>query len=76
MKLNELQKYILKAYTIVILFFTFFVPSTINGITSFSVAFIPNSVGHVDWVYLILIYVGITTATVALLFSFNELKKK
>ncbi len=76
MKLNELQKYILKIYAIVILFFTFFVPSNINGYTSFNLAFIYNGVGIIDWAYLILIYIGITLATVAILFSFNSLKRK
>lgn len=76
MKLNELQKYILKVYAIVILFFTFFVPSNINGYTSFNFAFIYNSVGTVDWLYLIIIYLGISAATLAVLFSFCNLKKK
>lgn len=76
MKLNELQKYILKIYAIVILFFTFFIPSNLNGYTSFNFIFIYNSVGSVDWPYLILVYLGITLATLAVLFSFCDLKKK
>lgn len=76
MKLNELQKYILKIYAVVILFFTFFVPSIVNGFTSFDFIFIYNSVGQIDWAYLILVYVGITMATFAVVLSFNDLKRK
>jgi len=77
MKLNELQKYILKIYAIVILFFTFFVPHlNESGATSFNFVFIHNGVEHVDWAYLILLYVGITIATIAAILSFNDLKRK
>ena len=76
MKFNDLQKYILKVYSVVIIFFTFFVPSVKEGMTNYGNVFIYNSVGKIDWAYMVLVYIGITLATAALIFAFNDLKKK
>lgn len=76
MNLNELQKYVLKIYAILITFFTFFVPTIREGLTSFELVIVFNSNCNVNYSYLLLIYLGITLATIALLLAFKDLKKR
>jgi uncharacterized membrane protein YdjX (TVP38/TMEM64 family) len=76
MKLNELQKYILKIYAIIIIFFTFFIPTINNDITTFNFTLTNNDTNNnFVWVYLLLLYIGITISTIALLLAYQDIKK-
>ncbi len=76
MKFNELQKYLLKVYAIVILFFIICVPSTITGETVYGFIFIDNSVGEINTGFIALEFLGITLATLATIFATNNINKK
>ncbi|MDD2489785.1 MAG: hypothetical protein PHY26_00815 [Bacilli bacterium] len=76
MNFNALQKYVLKIYAIVIIIFTFFVPTIKEGRTTFDLILVFSSNCEVNYFYLLLIYLGITLATVALLLSFKDLEKR
>ncbi|MGI6329996.1 MAG: hypothetical protein ACOXZR_04095 [Bacilli bacterium] len=75
MKLNVIQEYILKAYAIVILFFTFILPPVVNekGIFKMIILFDHQTI---NWTYLIIIYIGLTLTTIAAILAFNNTKKK
>jgi len=76
MKFNAVQNYLLKVYTITITFFTFFVPVISDGELSFNFSFLCDQNCLINIPYLALIYVGITLATIALLCSFKDYKKR
>jgi hypothetical protein len=76
MNLNALQKYFLKIYVILILFFTFCVPTMVDGNLSYGFVFIENSVSEVVTSYLVIEFVGITLATIALVLATKDVRKK
>lgn len=80
MNLNALQKYILKIFVVVIIFFTFCVPTfqdTIaGGHIGYGFVFIDGTVNSIAYSYLAYEFVGITLAALALVIACKEDKKK
>ncbi|MFA5409646.1 MAG: hypothetical protein WC343_12825 [Bacilli bacterium] len=76
MKFNALQRYLLKVYAIVIILLTIFVP-TYTSVGSSTFGFI--LLGYTTLVnisFLLIEYLAVTLALIALLLATNELKKK
>lgn len=76
MKLNALQRYLLKVYAVTIIFLTLFVPTyTSTGVASFGFILFGYA-NQINIAFLLIEYLALTLALVACILSVDDFKRK